>query len=375
MIWIDAISWVSASLLGASLLVIAWNALAAPRLRRTDAPRHSPRVSVLIPCRDEEANLPRILEGWSRVQYVDWELVVLDDRSEDSSRSILEEWKERIPQLRIVEGASLPAGWLGKNWACHQLSQEARSDLLLFADADVAPAPEALAATVAMLEREDAGAVSGFGRQTTRHWATEALVPLIMELPLAGFLPMRLAVDRPEPPLSAAVGQWFLFRREAYEACGGHASVRATVVEDVALGAAVKRSGWKLVPALAHDVLEIEMYRGFREAWNGFAKNLSQAAGGGVTGFVIVQAPASLCFLAPWVLATSGRFPSLLALSFLVALRIAASLLWKRPLRSALWHPIGSLLLLAIGIRSALVPLWPVLWKGRVPCARTIPQS
>jgi chlorobactene glucosyltransferase len=375
MIWIDAVSWLSAVLLASSLLILAWNAVAAPRLRRADAPRRAPKVSVLVPCRNEEANLPRVLESWSRVQYPDWELVVLDDRSEDASRAILEDWKARIPRLRVVDGSPPPAGWLGKNWACHNLSLEARGDLLLFADADVAPAPEAVASTVAALERENADAVSGFGRQTTRHWATEALVPLVMELPLAGFLPMRLAVQRPEPALSAAVGQWFLFRRETYGACGGHASVRATVVEDVALGGAIKRSGGRLVPAFADEVLDVEMYRDFRETWNGFAKNLSQAAGGGVTGFVIVQLPAALCFLVPWVLAPSGRFPSLLAFALLVALRIGASVLWKRPLRGVLWHPVGSLLLLAIGIRSALVPFRPVLWKGRVPCARTAPQS
>ena len=91
MTWIDAVSWLSAFLSASSLLVLSWNAVAAPRLRRTDAPRTFPKVSVLVPCRDEEANLPRVLESWSRVQYPDWELVVLDDRSEDSTREILEE--------------------------------------------------------------------------------------------------------------------------------------------------------------------------------------------------------------------------------------------------------------------------------------------
>lgn len=369
--WIDALSWVSASLLAMSLVVLAWNAAAAPRLRPGAVPRATPRLSVLVPCRNEEANLPRMLEAWSRVDYPDWELLVLDDRSDDTTRQILTQWSARLPRLRLLDGTALPEGWLGKNWACHRLAQEATGELLLFADADVAPAPGALLASVAALEAEDADALSGFGRQITRNWATRALVPLVMELPLAGFLPMRLAVRRPEPSLSAAVGQWFLFRRGAYAACGGHASVRATVVEDVALGIAVKRCGLRLVPAFADHVLEVEMYRDFPETWQGFSKNLSQAAGGGLTGFVIVQIPAALCFLAPWLLALSGRFPSLLALSLLAALRIGASLLWKRPLSSLLLHPLGSLLLLAIGIRSAFVPLWPVQWKGRIPCART----
>lgn len=365
---IDVLSALSVALLAMSLVVLAVNARTAPRLVASDRPSRYPRVSVLIPARDEAVNLPGVLAAWERVDYPDWELVVLDDHSTDETPRLLEAATATNPHLRVLRGRDLPGGWLGKNWACQQLSEAATGELLLFADADVTPSPQALAASVALLEREQADALSGFGHQDTSHWSSRAVVPLVMEIPLAGFLPMRLAVSRPEPSLAAAVGQWFLFRSDAYQRIGGHAAVRGHVVEDVSLATLVKRSGMRLVPALAHDVLRVAMYRDFAELWRGFSKNISNAGGGGLGGFAVVQVPATFAFLLPWLLAPSGQFLSLAALALLVALRLGAAALWRRSPGSVFWHPVGSVLILAIGIRSALSPIWPVAWKGRLPC-------
>lgn len=369
----DVLSGISAALLGSSLVVLASNAATAPRLRRSDRPRRTPRVSVLIPARDEESNLPEVLEAWSKVDYPDWELVVLDDRSTDSTPAILAGHARRDARLKILRGSELPAGWLGKNWACHQLAQAATGELLLFADADVRPAPEALLASVAGLERESGDALSGFGRQLTPSWSTRAVVPLVMEVPLSGFLPLRLATRLRSPSLSAAVGQWFLFRAHAYRAVGGHEAVRDLVVEDIALGRRLKRSGFRLVPAIARDLLEVSMYTGFADTWKGFSKNISRAGKSPAAGFLSVQIPATLCFLSPWILAPTGHFPALLSLAFLVALRTGSALFWKRPPSQLVWHPVGSILILAIGIRSLLTPVWPMAWKGRIPC-KTVAQ-
>lgn len=365
---IDVLSALSITLLALSLVVLAVNARTAPRLVATDRPSRHPKVSVLIPARDEAENLPRVLAAWERVEYPDWELLVLDDHSTDATARILEAATATNPHLRVLRGRDLPAGWLGKNWACQQLSEAATGELLLFADADVTPSPEALLASVAMLERERADAVSGFGHQETSHWSSRAVVPLVMEIPLAGFLPMRLAVSRPEPSLAAAVGQWFMFRNEAYRRIGGHAAVRGHVVEDVSLATLLKRSEARLVPALAHDVLRVAMYRDFAQLWRGFSKNISNAGGGGLAGFATVQVPATFAFLLPWLLAPSGQILSWISLALLVALRLGAAALWRRSPACLFWHPVGSVLILAIGIRSALSPIWPVAWKGRLPC-------
>lgn len=368
MIFVDILSWISVGVLACGLLVLAANAATAPRMRRGDHARAHPKVSVLVPCRDEERNVDAMLEAWSRVEYADWELVVLDDGSTDRTPELLSAWTKRNPRLATLRGSRPPDGWTGKNWACQQLARAAGGEILVFADADVLPRPEALESTVAVFERERADAVSGFGRQRTRGWAEIAVVPLVMELPLSAFLPMRLAVQRPEPALAAAVGQWFAFRRGAYDAIGGHASVASRIVEDVALARAAKRRGMRLVPAVAHEVLDVEMYRGLRETWRGFSKNISRASGGGILDFLAVQGPGSIAFLLPWVLATSGRIPSLLSLALLASLRAGSALFWRRPLAHVLWHPVGSALFLGAGIRSSLATIWPVAWKGRIPC-------
>jgi chlorobactene glucosyltransferase len=301
------------------------------------------------------------------VAYPDWELVVLDDRSGDATPRILRDAAISNPRLRVVEGTLPPDGWGGKNWACHKLSDIATGGLLLFADADVRPAPGALLASVALLERENGDALTGFGRQISSDWSSRAVVPLVMEIPVVAFLSLREALERPEPVFSAAVGQWLLFRRETYEAIGGHRSVASRVVEDIILGAAVKRSGRRLVPALARDFLEVEMYRGLEEVWNGFAKNISTLGGGGLSGFLLVQGPGIFLYILPWILpffGPSGWIP----LALLVALRLGSGAIWRTNPVRILLHPAGSLLFLAIGVRSALIPIRPVAWKGRIPC-------
>ena len=364
---VQILSAISSAGLATTLVILARNAFAAPRLRAGEAPSRFPRLSVLIPARDEEANLPATLEAWARVEYPDWELVVLDDRSTDSTPEILRRAAFSNPHLRILDGTPPPDGWGGKNWACQKLSESATGELLLFADADVRPAAGALLASVALLERENGDALTGFGSQISSDWSARAVVPLVMEVPVAGFLSLREALDRPEPILSAAVGQWLLFTRKTYEAIGGHRSVASRVVEDIALGMAVKKDGRKLVPALARDLLEVEMYRGPGEVWNGFAKNLSTLGGGGLPGFLLVQGPGAFLYLLPWILPFFGP-AGWIPLILLVALRLGVAALWRTNPVRILWHPVGSLLILAIGVRSALIPLWPVAWKGRIPC-------
>lgn len=371
---VQILSTISSAGLATTLVVVVRNAFAAPRLRAGEVPVRSPRLSVLIPARDEEANLPAALDAWSRVDYPDWELVVLDDRSGDSTPDILRLAAAGIPRLRIVEGTPPPEGWGGKNWACHNLSENATGELFLFADADVRPAPGALLASVALLERENGDALTGFGHQVSSDWSAKAVVPLVMEIPVVAFLSLREALDRPEPILSAAVGQWLLFTRGTYQAVGGHRSVASRVVEDIALGMAVKKSGRKLVPALARDLLEVEMYRGFPQVWNGFAKNLSTLGGGGLGGFLLVQVPGAFLYLLPWILPFFGPL-GWIPLALLVAQRLGVSAIWRTNPVRILWHPVGSILILAIGVRSALIPLWPVAWKGRIPCRNNATPS
>lgn len=358
----------SASTLLAALAICEANRRGAPRIRsRMASTRARKMVSVLVPVRDEMDNLPTMMDAWRRVEHHDWELLVLDDGSTDGSLEFLRRQEKDFPRLRVLDGAALPPGWRGKNWACHQLAARAKGELLLFVDADVLPRPRALAGTVELLESERAGLVSGFGRQDSSSSLAGALVSLVVDLPLRALLPLRLAADRPEPSLVAAVGQWMMFTREAYGSLGGHASVAATVSEDLALARKAKKAGIKVVAALADTSLSVRMYRDPFQAWTGFVKNFADLGGGGAPGWLASMAFVGWFYLLPPALAVfgSGAF-SVIPVLLLAMLVLRSTPRWTRGVRNLAWFPVGAPLLFGIGLRSAFNSLWPVAWKGRV---------
>lgn len=357
----------TATLLGA-LVILQVNRRTAPRIRSGTILTEPVRsVSVLVPVRDEMDNLPALLEAWKRVDHPDWELVVLDDGSTDGSLEYLRQVERGFPRLRVLEGSPLPQGWRGKNWACHQLSLQATGELLLFCDADVLPDRMALAETASLMDAERAGMLSGFGRQNSTHPLVACVVSLVVDLPLRAFLPLRLSADRPEPSLVAAVGQWLMFSRDGYRAAGGHRAVASLVSEDLALARRAKRAGVKVVAALAEEVLEVRMYRTPAQAWTGFVKNFADLGGGGLLGWMVSMAFVSWFYALPAILLIAHPAAITLLPTMLLALLVwFASPGASRGFRNLLWFFLGGAFLVGIGLRSALNPIWPVAWKGRV---------
>ena len=214
--------------------------------RRGDAEmRREAAVSVLIPARNEAANIGRTVALLLAQVPPPAELIVLDDHSEDATAAIAVSSAEGNPIFKIICGQSLPPGWMGKNWACHQLAEAARGDLLVFTDADVQWQPGALAALVQQMDALDADLLTVWPTQTTVTWGERLTVPL-MALTILGYLPVQLAHDTPYPSAAAANGQCMAFRRRAYAAIGGHAAVRGAIVEDIQLAQRTKAAGWHL---------------------------------------------------------------------------------------------------------------------------------
>lgn len=353
--------------------VMAWNLLRAPRLERAPAPARRPAVSVLVPARDEAGNLavllPRLLaQGWE-----DLEILVLDDASRDGTAAVA---AAHAPRVRLLPGAALPPGWLGKSWACAQLAEAARGEVLIFCDADARPGPGAVAATLGLLEELGADALSCLPRQELGTWGEKALVPLILHLPVLGMLPLPLVHRRPEPSLSLGVGQWFAFTRAAYRRCGGHAAVRGALAEDMALARRLKLAGCRTAVALSTRHLSVRMYRGFAEAWEGFGKNLVVLVGAGRLRPAAVLAGFLLVYVAPWAMALAvpaGASPLwLLPAALLLAQRLAVAACFREPADAWLWHAPGSLLAAALALRSrAGFRTGSLRWKGRVLTAAT----
>ena len=192
----------------------------------------TPKVSVLIPARNEEANIGAACAAVLASCGVDLELIVLDDASTDHTSAILAAIGD--PRLRVASAPKLPPGWSGKQHACHILGGLASHDLLVFVDADVRLAPDAVARMAGFMQRHDAGLASGFPRQVTITWSERLLLPLIHFL-LLGYLPMPIMRRLSAASLGAGCGQLFIARRGAYRAAGGHAAIRASLHDGLTL--------------------------------------------------------------------------------------------------------------------------------------------
>ncbi|MFC4454370.1 glycosyltransferase [Deinococcus sonorensis] len=264
------------------LLTLTVNALSFPVLRPRRRPAGAPSVSVLLPARNEAGNLPYTLPGLLRQGAL--EVLVLDDRSDDDTARIA-----RALGAAVLPGQPLPDGWLGKPWACWQLAQQARGEVLIFTDADVFWEPGALDAILHELERTRADLLSVWPRQQTRSLGERLLVPLVDNV-LLTLLPGPLT-RLPLASLSAGNGQLMAFRRACYFRISGHRLVQGEVLEDVRFSERLKARGGRLALALGGDLMSVRMYRSYQESLHGFAKSLPE-----------VHAQSRLVMAASWLL-------------------------------------------------------------------------
>jgi len=287
------------------ILVVLTNWLVLRRAGRHPEPEIFPQVSVLIPARNEEGNIHTCLLSLLSQDYPDFEVIVLDDQSEDGTLGEINRLKEECPELKMIAGELLPDGWLGKNWACHQLFESARGEILFFTDADTVHAPDTLKKVISSVQGEQADLITGVPRQILGSWSEKLLVPLF---PWAfyTFNPLLLAYAIRFPELSAAVGQLMVFRREAYQKIGGHAGVRTSMVEDLELARRIKANGlrWRVMDITR--MISCRMYRNSGEVFQGLAKNLFPAFEHRVLVFLFVWFWLAFLFLEPVILILLG---------------------------------------------------------------------
>jgi hypothetical protein len=244
------------------------------RIPTRDEPSRSlAEVSIVIPARNEAENLPRCLVTLAAQDMPPREIVVVDDESTDGTVAVAQS-----AGVRVISVPKRPAGWIGKTWAAHQGARVARGDWLLFLDADVELAPAAVRAALVEAERRQAAVLTVIWRP---EWSTfwEALVqPTLALLVLSHFAPAR--VNDPEDPHASASGGFLLFRREAYEAIGGHEAVRDQVMDDYRLAKAIKARGLRLLVVNASHLVTIRRRQSIGDMWNQSCRVL----GGGLVG-------------------------------------------------------------------------------------------
>lgn len=227
-----------------------------------------PLVSVIVPARNEEASLGACLASLISQTGVSFEIVVVDDGSTDRTRSIA----QSFPGVRVGEAGPLPPGWSGKNKALTTGAGQASGQWLLFTDADTVHYPGSLARAVTEAVQHHADLLSYSPEQEVRGFWEKSIMPVIFADLARTYRPSR--VSDPNSSVAAANGQYLLISRNAYNAVGGHAAIATSLLEDVALAQAVKRSGRRIFFRLGADVVRARMYRSLPQLIEGWTKNL-----------------------------------------------------------------------------------------------------
>src|SRR5690554_3590353 len=190
-----------------------------------------PFVSILVPARNEERNIEKCVSSLLQQDYPGYEIVVLDDESEDRTWQILSRLAQGRENLRLLKGRPLPEDWIGKCWACHLLSEQARGEFLLFVDADTVHKPSMLRSVMDAAHFYQADLISGLPHEKVSTLSELLTVPLITWGIFAA-LPLPLAFALPHPALSITIRQLLLFKRESYDQIDGHNAVKNHVCED-----------------------------------------------------------------------------------------------------------------------------------------------
>ncbi len=228
------------------------------------------RVSVILPAKDEEANLEAALATVLAQDYPDLEVIVVDDRSSDATAALADAAAAADERVRAVHVEALPEGWFGKPHAMHVGEAEATGDWLLFVDADCRQAPHSVRAGMGLCEAEGGDMLSLWPLLELKSFWERAVQPVAGSVLVAWFRPQW--VNDPGRRTAFANGQYILVRRSVYEAVGGHASVANELVEDIALARRVKAAGHRLLNAVGEDLFTTRMYAGLAAMWRGWTR-------------------------------------------------------------------------------------------------------
>ncbi|HEX6484960.1 MAG TPA: glycosyltransferase [Ktedonobacteraceae bacterium] len=302
------------------------NLLSFRRLRVTTKGNtpSDPLVSLLVPARNEEAHIELCVRSLVGQHYERLEVLVLDDLSSDATASLVQGIIDELPpaqkgRLRLLHGEPLPPGWVGKNFACHQLSQHAQGDYFFFTDADSVHAPETVRAVIDCMHRLDVDLLTAQPEYELKDIGEHLIVPLLC-FRVFTLLPLTLVSRRPEPVLAAANGPLLCFHRLAYEAAGGHRAIKDRILEDVSLARAVKAAGYCIAFVDAFNMIYCHMYTSFANTWVGCSKNFFASYNYSLIGALVIIILDLALFVVPPLLPLVSLFVPLPLTVILLAL-------------------------------------------------------
>ncbi len=353
----------------------------------TPPPINPPLISVCIPARNEERNVRACVEAVLNQDYPNFEVIVLDDRSTDSTPTILTDIASRDSRLLPINGSDLPAGWAGKPHALYQASTMARgaqSAWLCFIDADTFLSPATLSSCYVKAIETGADMFTIMTFQVIGSFWEKVVMPLVMTALSVGFSPRK--VNDPKRKDAIANGQFILMKRSVYDAIGGHESVRDQIVEDKAISEQVKWNGYRLIVADGAKVARTRMYTSLPEMWEGWTKNIylglrEQSALMWLGVFGAFLAVLASLFLPVWPLlgiiwyvngggwmSMTVILESILMWAFLIYVRVRVAQRMEISAWYAWTTPLGAAVFGAMMFASAwkVISRKGVVWKGRV---------
>lgn len=348
-----------------TLLVVLGNVIFWPRVRPA---RASGSVSVLVPARNEEQNLPLLLASLRGQAAID-EILIANDHSTDQTQAVIDASSKQDARIRSIVPPPLPTGWCGKNWACANLAEQARGEWLLFLDADTRLESGAVESLLAEAVARNLTFLSCWPELDMRGFTERLLMPML-NFVLLTLYPAPLAQWRMrDASLGLGHGACMFFRRDAYFAVGGHGAVRSEIFEDSRLAQLWRKQGLRGLCLDGRGIVSVRMYRTLAEIWRGFSKNLFPAFKLQASFWLFWLLHAAV-FLAPfglmWLEGLAGWL-FLAAASCVVAARLALAIRFGHAWWSALLHPLAQVFVLALGLSSwlSVVSGRGVSWKGR----------
>ena len=336
-------------------------------------------VSVLIPVRNEESRIGACLESIKNQTYSRLEILVLNDRSLDGTRQIIQAYADLDPRLQVLTGALPPEGWIGKNWACHQLFLQSTGSFLLFVDADTMLAEDTITAAVHQAELLQSDLLTVIPQRMTACAAERLLFPL-MDWMLFCWLPIRLAHKKTNRFLSATFGQFMLFRRNAYESIGGHQQIAGEPLDDFSLGRRTKSFGLRWALFQGTGTVAVAACNSNRETIRSVSRSLFPALNYSLSMFVLLTLAFSAVGFLPLITLVNGLLLAnqenhrlVISACSLFLIIVSWYIVCKKfhhSLLLPLVHPLSTFFMLVVGYHSVISYAFQLThWKGR-----SIPQ-
>lgn len=375
------IQWLTLVVLAFCLINTVWHVLDFPSLERLDPLSPGTKVSVMVPARNEAPRIEACVRSLLAQDWQDLEVLVLDDRSDDGTAEILAAIHD--PRLKVLKGESLPVGWAGKNWACHQLSGQASGDWFAFLDADTVCEAGAISSLVGTATRMRSDLLCAWAYQVVGGWMERSVVPLL------GFAAATLSnpshfhklQDRPEAERlkhrdyfsnrGVANGQCLLFTRSSYQELGGHEAIRGDMMDDLSFATRVAQGvpeGRRLINCDGGRFIRCRMYHSSSEVWNGFTRSAWSATHEHpafnicltLVGFIIGFGPFVF-----WALPWANRPLAFISLGMLMGMRLMIGIRHRRSLLEVLLLPVGLVVTALIALNAIRLAKVGVSWKGR----------